>query len=125
MVSHGVENKHLREIALTFAGKTLEEVARDNGMTPGSLRARFSTDGYDVKIRRGVIEEIALPYRDINPPEKKVVKPTVPVFKPKAKPKEIPYKKPTRIVLSGSEFEEVREGFRVRAKKRRQYRHFV
>lgn len=135
VATHGIENERLREIAPTFVGRTLDDVAKDNGLTPGSLRARFSTDKFKVKIKKGVIESVEIPpprliiekqntarkskYKnsEIKFETDNIEKPII-AKTDTAKLVPISYRKPTRIALPDHEYEEMIIAFRQRNHRR-------
>lgn len=130
---HGTGRELFRELAPKFVGLSLSEAAKIVGCTPGSLRARLSTEHFEVKIRKDIICSLNLPVENVDVPVNRLKKennrnssskilpeknitPVVElepeVSKPLSKNNDFPYKAPTVIRLCDDEYNQLIENFR-------------
>lgn len=107
----GLRCEKFKELTPEFIGKSLEDAAKLAGCTSGSLRARFSREGYEVRIRRSketgefVIEE--LDFCGIKIRKKNEIGLETNSETKTDRPAPLFYKAPTRIVVSDAQYLEL------------------
>lgn len=114
----GLNREVFMSLTPGFVGKNLQDAAIEAGCSPGSLRARFSREGYDVKIRKNIIEEIA--HYGMGPDIREEIKEEMELeTRPDKNHLEpLGYKEPTVIRLPPGEYFEMISYFRSRNHRR-------